>query len=313
MNFDRAQNESGKRPKRTHIFAKAKDLHYVEPEWCSVRLFETERFSGRLWDPFTGWGRVVEAARSAGYPTWASDKTERGYPLDSVKDFLEIERIRDANISIVSNPPFEDPIAQHAIRLNPVKMALIWPFARVVAAWPWLADAPLARVLLFTPRPPMPPGSYIAGRSRRFLLADLRTRSSRTCAIALAASRSRRNYREESMNANTGTYKLDDFLWLLPTNRCIYRPTGELWTCRAVDRLLPWQPVIDESGLPERNAKGELVTIPASTWLARHGRGVVGSVNIPNMPEIIENMITFDGKRLTPHPGVAIYNFWRAS
>jgi hypothetical protein len=41
-------------------------------------------------------------------------------------------------------------------------MALIWPLARLVAAHEWLSTAPLARVLMMTPRPPMPPGSYIA-------------------------------------------------------------------------------------------------------------------------------------------------------
>jgi len=41
-------------------------------------------------------------------------------------------------------------------------MALIWPFARIVAAWPWLAEAPLAHVWMMTPRPAMPPASYIA-------------------------------------------------------------------------------------------------------------------------------------------------------
>jgi hypothetical protein len=152
--------DSSKRVKRTHIFAKEEGLHYVEPQWCSVRLFETERFARRVWDPFTGWGRVVEAARGAGYATWASDLTERGYPLDAIKDFLDVERI-STNVSIVGNPPFEDTIAQHAVRLDPVKMALLWPFARLVAAWPWLAAAPLARVRMLTPRPALPPGSYI--------------------------------------------------------------------------------------------------------------------------------------------------------
>jgi hypothetical protein len=151
----------GKRPKLTHIFAKEKHFHYVEPEWCSVRLFTTEQFPGTIWDPFAGWGRVVKAARAAGYATWATDIMNHGYPLDAVEDFLAVERIAP-DISIVANPPFTDEIAQHAIALNPIKMALIWPLARVVAAWPWLAGAPLARVWMLTPRPAMPPGSYLA-------------------------------------------------------------------------------------------------------------------------------------------------------
>jgi hypothetical protein len=84
-----------------------------------------------------------------------------GYPLDAVQDFLTIKHIAP-DTSIVGNPPFADEIAQHAIALNPIKMALIWPLARVVAAWPWLAEAPLARVWMLTPRPAIPPGSYLA-------------------------------------------------------------------------------------------------------------------------------------------------------
>ena len=162
----RVDHTSGKlpqaRPKHTHIFAKAENLHYVEPEWCSTRLFEAERFSGSVWDPFTGWGRIVKAARAAGYATRATDIVDRGYPLDDIIDFLTIQHLDPGSTSIVANPPFVDAIVQHAIGLNPIKMALIWPFARIVAAWPWLANTPLARVYMLTPRPAMPPASYIA-------------------------------------------------------------------------------------------------------------------------------------------------------
>jgi hypothetical protein len=152
----------GKRRRNTHIFAPAEGLHYVEPQWVSVRLFETERFPGPIWDPFVGWGRVAEAARAAGYQTRATDKFDRGYKhLDGIQDFLDIDRI-DPGVALVSNPPFVDEILTHAIGLNPVKMALIWPLARIVAAWPRLVNAPLARILMLTPRPSIPPGSYLA-------------------------------------------------------------------------------------------------------------------------------------------------------
>jgi hypothetical protein len=137
-------------------------LHYLEPPWCSVRLFEAEQFPGLVWDPFCGWGRVIEAARAAGYATRATDIADRGYAqLDGIQDFLKVDHL-DRDVSIVGNPPFTDAIVQHAIALDPVKMALIWPFARIVAAWPWLAAAPLAHLWMLTPRPAMPPASYIA-------------------------------------------------------------------------------------------------------------------------------------------------------
>jgi hypothetical protein len=153
---------TGKRPKRTHIFAKAEGLHYVEPEWCSTRLFAVEQFPGRVWDPFAGWGRVAEAARAAGYMVRATDIADRGYAhLDQTLDFLTVDRL-DPDVSITSNPPFEDHILRHVIRLNPVKAALIWPLARLVAAHEWLGSAPLAWVLMLTPRPPIPTGTMIA-------------------------------------------------------------------------------------------------------------------------------------------------------
>jgi hypothetical protein len=154
--------DPGTRPKHTHIFAKEADNFYVEPKWSSIRLFEAERFPGPVWDPFCGWGRVSEAARAAGYATRATDIADRGYAqLDGIQDFLKVDRL-DRDTSIVGNPPFVDEIVQHAIGLDPIKMALIWPFARIVAAWPWLAAAPLAHVWMMTPRPAMPPASYIA-------------------------------------------------------------------------------------------------------------------------------------------------------
>jgi hypothetical protein len=158
-------DKNAARPRRTHIFARAPGLHYVEPAWCSVRLFEVEHFPGPILDPFCGWGRVAEAARAAGYATRATDLADRGYPLDAIEDFLAVRRLTP-EVSIVGNPPFVDAIVQHAIALDPVKLALIWPFARIVAAWSWLSAAPLARVWMLTPRPAMPPASYLAAGNK---------------------------------------------------------------------------------------------------------------------------------------------------
>jgi hypothetical protein len=159
---DRLDLACSKRLKHTHIFAPAENKFYLEPEWCSERLFAVERFPRHVWDPFCGIGRVAEAARNAGYKTRATDIIDRGYArLDQTLDFLSVDRI-DSNMAIAGNPPFIDAIVQHAIGLNPAKLALIWPLARLVAAYEWLSTAPLARVLMMTPRPPMPPGEYIA-------------------------------------------------------------------------------------------------------------------------------------------------------
>jgi hypothetical protein len=45
--------------RRSHIFPKAIDGHYVEPAWCAERLFEIESFGAPgalVLDPAAGWG-----------------------------------------------------------------------------------------------------------------------------------------------------------------------------------------------------------------------------------------------------------------
>jgi hypothetical protein len=155
------QTSTAARPKNAHTFAKAKDNFYLEPEWCSQRLVKVEKFAGLVWDPFCGTGRVVKAAKAAGYQTHATDIVDRGYTdFGGPKDVLTVDRI-DPQWSIAGNPPFVDEILQHVIMLNPLKAALIWPTARLTAACGWLSTAPLARVWQMTPRPAMPPGEYV--------------------------------------------------------------------------------------------------------------------------------------------------------
>jgi hypothetical protein len=152
----------GVKPRRSHIFNRAADSFYVEPLWCGSRLFEVEKFTQSIIDPFCGTGRVAEAARLAGCSVRATDIVDRGYKhFSGIEDFLTIDRL-DPDVSLIGNPPFLDRFLQHAIGLNPIKMALIWPLARLVAAHELLCGAPLARVWMMTPRPSMPPGAYIA-------------------------------------------------------------------------------------------------------------------------------------------------------
>jgi hypothetical protein len=64
--------------------------------------------------------------------------------------------------NIVTNPPFTqcDRFVHRALELGSDKVAMIW-LARRLNAARWLADTPLARVYLLTPRPSMPPGHVI--------------------------------------------------------------------------------------------------------------------------------------------------------
>lgn len=145
-----------------HAWEREINEHYVEPHWCSERLFWEESFQGEILDPCCGFGRIVESAKKAGLHASGSDIVDRGYrDLLHTADFLG--RFPPYE-NIVCNPPFNavDKFALHALANASVrKVAMIFPTARLNAAH-WLKETPLARVWLMTPRPSMPPGHTIA-------------------------------------------------------------------------------------------------------------------------------------------------------
>jgi hypothetical protein len=148
------------RPRRSHIWEREVGEHYVEPPWCSERLFEVEIFRGPVHDPCCGFGTIPEAALRAGFAATGSDIVDRGWVLGQVEDFLRTDCKR---WNIVCNPPFNiaQEFTEHALRVAGRKVAIIFPVARLNAAR-WLANLPLRRIWLLTPRPSMPPGHVIA-------------------------------------------------------------------------------------------------------------------------------------------------------
>lgn len=154
-------DDKNRRPLAAHVWRKEANGFYVEPQWCSERLFAVEKFTRTVWDPACGLGRISEAARRVGYITYATDIVNRGYHyFDQALNFLLCERcLAD---SVISNPPFEicDLFVRHALKLGAEAVAMIW-LARRLNAARWLADTPLARIYLLTPRPSMPPGHVI--------------------------------------------------------------------------------------------------------------------------------------------------------
>lgn len=143
-----------------HVWERETNEHYVEPEWCSLRLFEEEKFTGGIWDHCCGFGRIVISALKRGHAAVGSDIIDRGWDSTlTPHDFLS-STIAAQNI--VCNPPFNiaGKFAAHAVKLAFAKAALIFPVARLNAAH-WLHDLPLRRVWLMTPRPSMPPGHTI--------------------------------------------------------------------------------------------------------------------------------------------------------
>jgi hypothetical protein len=134
------------------------DEHYVEPFWVSERLFDEEKFTGKVYDPCCGFGRIVISGLQAGIDTYGSDIAYRGWD-STLQDFLK-HRARHDNL--VFNPPFNmfREFTEHAVRCARHKVAAIMPTARLNAAG-WMRRLPLRRIWLLTPRPSMPPGSVI--------------------------------------------------------------------------------------------------------------------------------------------------------
>jgi hypothetical protein len=143
-----------------HIWNRGDNDWYIEPSWCSERLFAEEKFKAPIWDPCCGLGTIPEAAIGAGLEAVGTDIVNRGYVgLSDTVDFLSCTFGRCPNI--VCSPPFNivKAFALHALSLAD-KVAMVCPTARLNAAR-WLQGTPLMRVWLMTPRPSMPPGHVI--------------------------------------------------------------------------------------------------------------------------------------------------------
>jgi hypothetical protein len=149
-------------PIKAHKFVRESNEHYVEPFWCSERLFEEEKFEVGIWDPCCGFGRIPDSAVKAGLIGIGTDIVDRGYRgLSGLYSFMNSDVALAPNI--VGNPPFNiaGQFIRHAIGMPGIhKVAMIFPTARLNAAH-WLRYTPLARVWLMTPRPSMPPGYTI--------------------------------------------------------------------------------------------------------------------------------------------------------
>lgn len=145
------------KPENSKIWPREAQNHYVEPFWVARRIFEVEKFTGRICDPCCGFGRIPLAARAAGHEAVGMDIVDRGFDYLTVCNFLTSD-IRAANF--VFNPPFDlgKEFALHALRLADRKVVMIFPMRRLAAAGKWIAGTPHYRTYFLTPRPSMPPG-----------------------------------------------------------------------------------------------------------------------------------------------------------
>jgi hypothetical protein len=151
------------RKRESSLWAREANDWYCEPEWCSLRLFQEEKFIGSIYDPAAGRGTIVISAVKNGLLGIGSDLVDRGWDSTlTPHDFLESEHKRD---NIVCNPPFgiAEKFLARALDLARGKVAFLLP-----ANWVqgdkrsrMLATTPLRRVWFITPRPSMPPGHVL--------------------------------------------------------------------------------------------------------------------------------------------------------
>lgn len=193
-----------KKLRKSHQWPRDPDDWYVEPESSSISLFREVEFdspftmrlspgavnrAGRgstiILDPACGSGRIVRAARGAGYDGCGSDIKARwrdfevGRPpvgMYARRNFLKApagDRCLIRPHWIVTNPPFRlcwtkeeagpAPFIAKALDVASVGIALLLPHDWIAGdrRSVWLTKAGLWKVLVVVPRPSMPPGARI--------------------------------------------------------------------------------------------------------------------------------------------------------
>jgi hypothetical protein len=159
------------RPRLAHIWTREVHDHYVEPQWCSTRLFEVEDFGApgaTIYDPCCGWGRILQAADAAGFTPVGADIVDRRRGLDASIAFYKRDFLKPTRHvpwwSMVCNPPFDHikEFCELAVERAIYKVAMIIPLKGLPAAH-WLKRLPLETIYLLTPRPSMPTGAHIDG------------------------------------------------------------------------------------------------------------------------------------------------------
>lgn len=162
--------------KRSHLWDRHEDNWYVEPEWCSRRLFDVESFEGGIVDPSAGGGNIINSAKAAGIEAYGYDLRDRGHPgVLSGRNFITGEGYIHGSWptpNIVSNPPYgkgegKERLEEQFLRLslerarNKVALFLDASWANASKRGAWLETLPLYRVYKVGPRPACPPGDFI--------------------------------------------------------------------------------------------------------------------------------------------------------
>jgi hypothetical protein len=84
-----------------------------------------------------------------------------------------------------------------------------------------------------------------------------------------------------------------DFIAYGPSRMCIYLPCRTPWPVASVDEWLPWLPLLDASGNPVRDSRGNIKLQAPSKWLAQHRRAAAMAW-APGEPEFIRDRLPVD-------------------
>lgn len=170
------------KPKAAQSWTRDENNWYVEPEWCSRRLFDVVDFTGRIVDPCAGRGNIIRSAKDAGLVAEGHDLIDRRVSspdgAEGGRNFLTGAGYMPGAWpvpNIVSNPPYgpnpdpstklrlEEYFIELALRRAVNKVAVFLP-----SAWlngdkrsQWLEGLPLYRVYFLAPRPSCPPGAAL--------------------------------------------------------------------------------------------------------------------------------------------------------
>jgi hypothetical protein len=87
---------------------------------------------------------------------------------------------------------------------------------------------------------------------------------------------------------------IDDFVAYMPMHSYIFTPCREIWAGASVNARLPRMPLLDQHGLPLRNAKGEPISIPPTLWLDKN-RPVEQMTWCPGLPMLIADRLVVAG------------------
>jgi hypothetical protein len=102
---------------------------------------------------------------------------------------------------------------------------------------------------------------------------------------------------------------LDDFRAYLPGHDYVYMPTREHWPAASVNSCIRHIPVLDPSGNPVLDRRGNPRWMKPSTWLDRN-RPVEQMTWVPGEPEIIRGQLVSDGGWFDK-PGSSCLNLYR--